>query len=155
MAFLLDHRPPKLHLLISSRTDPLLSLPRLRACGQLTELRTEDLRFSADEAADFSRQVMRLSLSAEVVSALEARTEGWIAGLQMAALSIQGLGRDNHAAPLSRILPATIVISLTTSWMKCCSIDRQIREHSCWRLRFWIASMHRCVAPLRNGRTEV
>jgi LuxR family maltose regulon positive regulatory protein len=78
-----------MHLLISGRADPPLPLALLRARGQLTELRTEDLRFRAEEAAIFLRQVMGLSLSAEAVAALERRTEGWIAGLQLAALSLQ------------------------------------------------------------------
>jgi LuxR family maltose regulon positive regulatory protein len=89
LAFLLDHLPPQMHLLISSRADPTLPLARLRARDQLTELRTDDLRFSAEEAAAFLKQVMGLSLSAEDVAVLETRTEGWIAGLQLAALSVQ------------------------------------------------------------------
>lgn len=91
MSFLIDHLPPQMHLLIASREDPSLPVARLRARGQLTELRAADLRFSPSEAADFLNQVMGLSLSTEDVAALETRTEGWIAGLQMAALSIQGL----------------------------------------------------------------
>jgi LuxR family maltose regulon positive regulatory protein len=91
VVFLLDNLPPQLHLVIISRTDPLLPLPRLRAGGQMTELRTDDLRFTAGEAATFLQQVMGLKLSAAEATALETRTEGWIAGLQMAALSIQGL----------------------------------------------------------------
>ncbi len=89
--FLIEHLPPQMHLLIASREDPSLPLARLRARGQLTELRATDLRFSPAEAADFLNQVMRLSLSSEEVAALETRTEGWIAGLQMAALSMRGL----------------------------------------------------------------
>jgi LuxR family maltose regulon positive regulatory protein len=99
VAFLLDNLPPQLHLVITSRTDPLLPVPRMRAGGQVTELRTDDLRFTAGEAASFLQQVMGLKLSAGETSALETRTEGWIAGLQMAALSIQGLmGSDEIAA---------------------------------------------------------
>ena len=92
-AFLLEHLPPSpggLHLIVASREDPPLPLARLRARGQLTELRASDLRFSSSEAAGFLNQVMDLDLSAEDVTALEARTEGWIAGLQLAAISIQG-----------------------------------------------------------------
>ncbi|MHB8135044.1 MAG: LuxR C-terminal-related transcriptional regulator [Anaerolineaceae bacterium] len=89
--FLIEHQPPQMHLLITSREDPTLPLARLRARGQLTELRATDLRFSPAEAADFLNQVMGLSLSYEEVAALETRTEGWIAGLQMAALSMRGL----------------------------------------------------------------
>lgn len=89
--FLIEHLPPQMHLLIASREDPSLPLARLRARGQLTELRATDLRFSPAEAANFLNQVMGLSLSSEEVAALETRTEGWIAGLQMAALSMRGL----------------------------------------------------------------
>jgi LuxR family maltose regulon positive regulatory protein len=94
LAALVDHLPPQLHLVIGTREDPNLPLARLRARGQLTELRAADLRFTPDEAADFLRRVMGLDLSASDVAALEARTEGWIAGLQLAALSLQG-----HADP--------------------------------------------------------
>jgi len=88
-AFLLDHLPPQMHLVIATRADPSLPLARLRGRGQLAELREADLRFTTDEAAAFLNQVMGLDLSDEDVAALEARTEGWIAGLQMAALSMQ------------------------------------------------------------------
>lgn len=94
VAFLLDHPPLQLHLVIISRTDPLLPLPRLRARGHMTELRTEDLRFRAAEAAAFLQQHMGLNLTAKQVAALETRTEGWIAGLQLAALSIQGMTEE-------------------------------------------------------------
>jgi LuxR family maltose regulon positive regulatory protein len=90
MTFLLDHLPPQMHLILATRADPPLPLPRLRARGHLTELRQNDLRFTSDEAAAFLNNVMGLGLSAKDVAALEARTEGWIAGLQMAALSLQG-----------------------------------------------------------------
>jgi LuxR family maltose regulon positive regulatory protein len=90
LAFLVDHAPPQLHLVIASREDPPLPLARLRARGQLTELRAADLRFTPDEAAEFLNQVMGLNLSPVEMVALEARTEGWIAGLQLAALSMQG-----------------------------------------------------------------
>ncbi len=90
LTFLLEHLPPQMHLVITTREDPQLPLPRLRARGQLTELRAADLRFTPDEAAAFLNQVMRLDLSTEEVAVLEARTEGWIAGLQLAALSVQG-----------------------------------------------------------------
>ena len=90
LTFLLEHLPPQMHLVIATREDPQLPLARLRARGQLTELRAADLRFTASEAAEFLNQVMGLSLSAEDIAALEDRTEGWIAGLQLAALSMQG-----------------------------------------------------------------
>ena len=90
LTFLLEHLPPQMHLVIATREDPHLPLARLRARGQLTELRAADLRFTPSEAAEFLNQVMGLNLSAEDIAALETRTEGWIAGLQLAALSMQG-----------------------------------------------------------------
>ena len=95
LAFLVEHLPPHLHLVIATREDPALPLARLRGRGQLTELRAADLRFTPSEAADFLNQVMGLNLSADDVAALETRTEGWIAGLQLAAISLQG--RDDVA----------------------------------------------------------
>jgi LuxR family maltose regulon positive regulatory protein len=90
IAFLLENLPPQLHLVIATRQDPLLPLGRLRAQDQLTELRAADLRFSAAEAADFYNNVMGLNLSSQDIAELETRTEGWIAGLQLAAISLQG-----------------------------------------------------------------
>ena len=89
LSFLLEHLPPQMHLVISTREDPSLPLARLRARGQLTELRAADLRFTPSEAAEFLDQVMGLKLSAGDIATLETRTEGWIAGLQLAALSMQ------------------------------------------------------------------
>jgi LuxR family maltose regulon positive regulatory protein len=91
LTFVLEHLPPQMHLVIATREDPHLPLARLRVRGQLTELRAADLRFTPAEAAEFLNRVMGLNLSAEDIAALEARTEGWIAGLQMAAISMQGL----------------------------------------------------------------
>jgi LuxR family maltose regulon positive regulatory protein len=90
LTFLLEHLPPQMHLVIATREDPQLPLARLRARGHLTELRAADLRFTPAEAATFLKVVMGLNLSAEDIAALEDRTEGWIAGLQLAALSLQG-----------------------------------------------------------------
>jgi LuxR family maltose regulon positive regulatory protein len=90
LAFLLEHLPPRLHLVIATRVDPPLSLARLRVRGALTEIRATDLRFTSEEAAVFLTEVMRLPLESSQIEALEARTEGWIAGLQLAALSAQG-----------------------------------------------------------------
>ena len=90
LTFLLEHLPPRMHLLIITREDPQLPLARLRAGRQLIELRITDLRFSPDEAVEFLNQVMGLGLACEDIELLEARTEGWIAGLQLAAISMQG-----------------------------------------------------------------
>ncbi|MEO1440632.1 MAG: LuxR C-terminal-related transcriptional regulator [Chloroflexota bacterium] len=89
LEFLLDHLPAQMHLVITTREDPQLPLARLRVRDQLTEVRVVDLRFTLDESAEFLNQAMGLSLSAQDVDALEKRTEGWIAGLQLAALSLQ------------------------------------------------------------------
>src|SRR5207253_8461699 len=95
IAFLLAPLPPQRHLVIAGRAGPPLPLSRLRGRGELAELRAADLRFTADEAAAFLNEVMDLDLPAQAVAALDARTEGWIAGLQLAALSMQG--RDDVA----------------------------------------------------------
>jgi LuxR family transcriptional regulator, maltose regulon positive regulatory protein len=89
LAFLLDHWPPPMHLVIAGRTSPPLPLPRLRARGRLTELGAPDLRFTHEEAADFLGRTMGLNLTAERVAALEKGTEGWIAGLQLAAHALR------------------------------------------------------------------
>jgi LuxR family transcriptional regulator, maltose regulon positive regulatory protein len=90
VAFLLDHLPPRVHLVIASRADPALPLARLRARGELLEIRAADLRFTSEEAAVYLNQVMALDLTTHDVAVLEERTEGWIAALQLAALSMQG-----------------------------------------------------------------
>ena len=90
LAFLIEHLPPRMHLVIATREDPNLPLARLRGRGQMTELRAADLRFTPAEAGEFLNRAMGLDLSAEDISALETRTEGWIAGLQLAALSMRG-----------------------------------------------------------------
>ena len=112
MAFLLEHLPPRIHLVIATRADPALPLARLRGRGELVEIRAADLRFTPDEAAAYLNEVMGLDLAATDIAALEGRTEGWIAALQLAALSMQG--RDDIAGlhrgvrrgrPLHRRLP--------------------------------------------------
>lgn len=90
VTFLLEHLPPQMHVVIATREDPQLPLSRLRAQGQMTELRAADLRFTLTETAEFLHQVMGLHLSVEEIATLETRTEGWIAGLQLAAISMKG-----------------------------------------------------------------
>lgn len=104
VTFLLSHLPPQMHLVIATREDPQLPLARLRARGQLTELRASDLRFTPTEAADFLGEVMGLNLSAEHVTALEDRTEGWIAGLQLAGLALQGTIATQGRQEISRFV---------------------------------------------------
>jgi LuxR family maltose regulon positive regulatory protein len=95
LTFLVEHLPPNVNLVISSRRDPALPLARWRARQQIAEIRSADLRFTREEIGDFLNQAMKLDLSDQEISALEARTEGWIAGLQLAALSIKD--RDDRA----------------------------------------------------------
>ena len=91
LGFLVEHQPSQMHLVVITREDPFgLPLARLRARGQMVEIRQKDLRFSLEECADFLHRVMGLDLSPSGIAALESRTEGWIAGLQLAALSMQG-----------------------------------------------------------------
>jgi LuxR family transcriptional regulator, maltose regulon positive regulatory protein len=90
VSFLIEHLSSQVHLIIASRIDPPLPLARWRVKGELTEIRAADLRFTPTEAAEFLNQVMGLNLSAEGIAALENRTEGWIAGLQLAAIALQG-----------------------------------------------------------------
>ena len=106
ITFLLDHLPPEVHFVITTRSDPALPLHRYRSRGQLIEIRADDLRFTTDEVSAFMRDIAGISLSASEIATLESRTEGWAAGLQMAALSlrkksnssefIQGLAGSNR-----------------------------------------------------------
>lgn len=88
--FLIEHMPPAGHLILLTRVDPPWSLSRLRLLNKLEEIRIEDLRFTIEETTEFLNSIMSLSLSSEDIQVLETRTEGWIAGLQMSALSMQG-----------------------------------------------------------------
>ncbi len=90
VAFLLDHQPPQLRVVILTREDPPLQLSRLRARGQVAEIRQADLQFTLEETTDFLRQVTRLELDQADVAVLQQRTEGWIVGLQLLALSLRG-----------------------------------------------------------------
>ncbi len=95
LQFWLDHAPPNLHLVLITREDPPLTLPRWRVRGQMTEIRAADLRFSRDEAADFLNRTTGLALTAANIDALEERTEGWIAGLQLAAIALAHIPDDD------------------------------------------------------------
>jgi ATP/maltotriose-dependent transcriptional regulator MalT len=156
MAFLLEHLPAQLHLVIAGRADPALPLARLRARGELVELRAADLRFTPDEAAAYLNGVMGLVLTAGDVAALERRTEGWIAALQLAALSLQG--RDDVAAfiadfagddryivdylaeevlqrqpePVQRFLLQTSVLDRLSGPL-CDAVTGQTAARPCWR----------------------
>ena len=91
LLYLVEHQPHQMHLVITSREDPPLPLPRLRARGEMAEIRMHDLRFSLDETTQFFSHSMKLDLESEVISVLEARTEGWIAGLQLAGIVLKNL----------------------------------------------------------------
>jgi LuxR family maltose regulon positive regulatory protein len=92
---LLDHMPPRMHLVLISRTDPPLPLSRLRVCSKLAEIRADQLRFTREEIATYLNEALGLRLSSGDIAALESRTEGWIAGLQLASIAMQG-GKDVH-----------------------------------------------------------
>jgi len=118
--FLLDNLPPAaqgMHLVISSRSDPPWPLARLRASGQITELRIGDLRFTIEEATTFLNDVMGFDLPSEAIAALDARTEGWIAGLQMAAISMRGRIRVQgvHESPYRDADLASFIEAFTGS----------------------------------------
>ena len=96
LTFLLEHLPPQMHLVITTRADPPLPLPRLRARGEINEIRAQDLMFSPEETAVFLNQRHQLNLPSTDLLALTARTEGWVAGLQLAALSLKQLSASNR-----------------------------------------------------------
>ena len=98
VTFLLDHLPDCLHLMVATRSDPPLPVARLRSRGQLTEVRAADLRFTPAEAREFLNQAMGLDLTPADVDALEERTEGWVVGLQLAALSLRSMPERGQVA---------------------------------------------------------
>jgi LuxR family maltose regulon positive regulatory protein len=147
LTFLLEHLPPQMHLVIATREDPYLPLARLRARGQLTELRAADLRFTPSEAAEFLNRVMGLNLSAENIAALEIRTEGWIAGLQLAALSLQG--REDIASFIQAFTGShRFVLDY---------LGEEVLQHQPENIRSFLlqtAILERLCAPLCNAVTE-
>ena len=120
LAYLLDHMPAALRLVLVTRTEPPLPLARLRARGQLRELDLQDLRFTGEEASAFLNQVMDLDLSAEQIRSLEKHTQGWIAGLQMAALSLQ--------VNKSRALPEGVERQFVSEYLLTEIFNQQPRE---------------------------
>ena len=96
VGFLIEHIPPQMHLLISSRSDPPINRSRLRASGYMCEIRGSDLRFTETEITQFFKQSINIELSTDEVQTLEERTEGWITGLQLAALSMRSLEDDDR-----------------------------------------------------------
>ena len=106
LTYLIEHLPANMHLVLLSRADPPLPLARLRARGQLTEIRAEHLRFSMDESAQFLSRVMGLTLTSEQIAALEERTEGWVAGLQLAAIAMQSALSVQGGKDIQRFISA-------------------------------------------------
>ena len=147
LTFLLEHLPPQMHLVIVTREDPSLPLARLRARGQMTELRAADLRFTPAEAAEFLNRMMGLNLSAEDIATLETRTEGWIAGLQLAALSMQG-----------RSDIANFIQAFTGSHRFVLDyLVEEVLQHQSEHIRSFLlqtAILDRLCAPLCNAVTE-
>jgi LuxR family maltose regulon positive regulatory protein len=140
LAFLIDHAPPDLHLVLLSRSDLPLPLARMRARDQILDVRAEDLRFDRQEVTAFLHDVMDLSLTAADIAIIAARTEGWIAGLQLAALSLRA------AAMRTISWPNSLIVRITSSitWSKKCSMrSRRACVHSFCRPPAWGG----CAAP--------
>jgi LuxR family transcriptional regulator, maltose regulon positive regulatory protein len=134
LGFLLRHLPPQLHLVVSSRSDPPLPLARLRASGQLTELRAADLRFTPEEAAAFLQEVWKLDLSAQTVAALETRTEGWAVGCSWPPCRCRADPTPTDSWTPS---PAPTATCSTTSARRFWGDSRTGCAPSCWRPRSW------------------
>lgn len=147
MRFLLEHQPTNLHVIISTRTDPPFSLIRFRARNQLTEIRAIDLRFSTDEAMEFLNRTMGLALPDEHIKALEKRTEGWIAGLQLAGLSLQG--RNDISAFIRDFTGSNVYIAEYL-------IEEILRKQSASTQRFLLQTsiLERMNAPLCEALTD-
>ncbi len=147
LTFLLEHLPPQMHLVIATREDPQLPLARLRARGQLIELRAADLRFTPTEAAEFLNRMMGLNLRDADIAALEARTEGWIAGLQLAALSMQG--REDIASFIQAFTGShRFVLDY---------LVEEVLQHQSEHIRSFLlqtAILDRLCAPLCNAVTD-
>jgi LuxR family maltose regulon positive regulatory protein len=147
LTFLLEHLPPQVHLVIATREDPPLPLARYRAQGKLTELRATDLRFTPTEAAEFLNREMNLNLAAEDVAALENRTEGWITGIQLAAISIKG-----HPDAAGFIQSFTGSHHFVLDYLVEEVLQRQPEHIRSFLLR--TAVLDRFCAPLCNAVTE-
>jgi LuxR family maltose regulon positive regulatory protein len=153
LLFLLEHQPDNLRLVLSTRTDPPWPLARYRARNRLVEIRARDLRFNRDETLAFLNQTMRLRLSAHDVAALEARTEGWIAGLQLAAIAMKSspVGRD----------PATFVQAFSGSHLYVAEylLEEVLRQHPQEVRSFLLETsilerLHASLCDAATGRTD-
>lgn len=146
MRFLVEHLPEQLHLVVATRADPPWPLAALRARGDLLEVRASDLRFTSDEAAAYLTDAMALDLTAADVDALEARTEGWIAALQLAALSLRG--RDDPAAFIAEFAGGDRFV---VDYLMDEVLDRQTHDVRTFLLETSI--LHRLSAPLCGAVT--
>ncbi len=158
LTFLIDHLPPQMHLVITTREDPHLSLARLRARGQLTELRAADLRFTPTEADVFLNQMMNLHLSSENVAALETCSEGWITSLQLAALALQSLAQQGSLSLQSRDDIAGFIQAFTGSHRFVLDyLVEEVLQHQSEQIRSFLlqtAILDRLSASLCNAVTE-
>lgn len=148
LGFLLEHLPPQIHVVIATRADPALPLPRLRARRELIEIRADDLRLTAEEAAAYLNDVMGLALTGEHVAALEARTEGWIAALQWRRCRCRTGTTPPASSPVSR---ATTVTSSTTSSRRSCSARPTRSGPSFCERPYSAGSMARCAMSSSAG----
>ena len=144
-----EHLPPQMHLVVSSRADPPWPLARWRARGQIVEIRTDDLRFTSAEAAAFLNESMGLGLSAEDVAALGARTEGWIAGLQLAAIALQRIGARQRRDVTSFVRAFSGSHRFVLDYLVEEVLDRQPAEIQAFLLQTSI--LERLTAPLCNA----
>ena len=148
LGFLLDHRPPGLGVILASRADPPLALARLRARGELAELRAAELRFTASEAAAMLREAAGADMPDAAVAALAERTEGWAAGLQLAALSLRG--QPDVAGFVAAFTGShRYVLDFLAEEV----LERQSRKcaPSWWRRRCWNGCPARCVTRSPAG----
>lgn len=149
MNFLIDHMFDRLHLLVATRSDPPFPLSRLRSRGQLTEVRAPELRFSPAEAQEFLNEVMGLHLTDSDVRALDERTEGWIAGLQLAALSLRGVAK--HDGVVSFIAAFTGSNRFVIDYLVDEVLARQSAQVRDFLLRTSV--LHRLTGPLCDAVT--
>jgi LuxR family transcriptional regulator, maltose regulon positive regulatory protein len=157
LTFLLDHLPPQMHLVITTREDPSLPLPRYRVRGELTELRAADLRFTPEEAGTFLNQMMNLNLSVDNIAALETRIEGWIAGLQLAALAMQGLSMQGRSDPSGFIQAFTGSRGTGFRRFVLDYLVEEVLQHQSELIRSFLlqtAILDSLCAPLSNAVTE-
>ena len=148
---LLERQPPTMHTVVCTRQDLPVPLPRLRARGQVTEIRERDLRFTEAEAADFVDRTMGLHLDADVVRALEGRTEGWIAGLQLAALALQEHQGDAQAFVASFTGDDRYIMDYMLA--EVLSSSRRRSAILCDRPRSWTVLPRLCAMRSRDART--